>query len=302
MIILLIGKNGQLSSVLNKELSIMHKVFAVDRYRLCLSKITSLEKFIDQAKPDLIINTAAYNQVDQAEIEKDLAFEINALLPKFLSSKSQSLGIPIIHISTNYIFDGSKNSPYEEEDQANPLSVYGKTKWLGEEFVRNNPKHFILRTSWLFSSHSPSFLLTMLKLAHEKHTINIVSDQWGSPTSTKTLVGAIQEILNRLLYKKSPEIYGTYHVACNGKTNWYDYSIKILSVLESMGIKTLLKTDQVIPISHVDYYQKACRPNYSVLATMKYKNIFQSKLPDWDLEVERTILESSIRCFNSKLN
>ena len=291
MIILLIGKNGQLSSALNKELSITHKVFALDRYMLGLSMIASLEKFIDLVKPDLIINAAAYTQVDQAEIEKDLAFEINALLPKFLSNKAKSLDIPIIHISTNYIFDGVKNSSYEEDDQANPLSVYGKTKWLGEEFVRNNPKHFILRTSWLFSSHSSSFLLAMLKLAHEKPTINMVSDQWGTPTSTKTLVGAIQEILTRLSYQNSPEIYGTYHIACNGKTTWYDYSIKILSALESMGIKTLLKTDQVIPISHIDYFQKACRPNYSVLSTLKYRNIFKSNFPDWDSEVERTMLE-----------
>ena len=291
MIILLIGKNGQLSSALKKEISITHKVFAVDRYMLGLSKIASLEKFIDQVKPDLIINAAAYTQVDQAELEKDLAFEINALLPKFLSNKAQSLDIPIIHISTNYIFDGLKNNPYEEDDQVNPLSVYGKTKSLGEEFVRNNPKHFILRTSWLFSSHSPSFLMTMLKLAHEKHAINMVNDQSGSPTSTNTLVGAIQEILTRLSHQNRPEIYGTYHIACNGKTTWYDYSIKILSVLESMGVKTLLKKDQVIPISHVNYFQKACRPNYSVLATMKYRSIFKSKLPDWDSEVERTMLE-----------
>ena len=291
MIIFLIGKNGQLSSALNKELSITHKVFAVDRYMLSLSKIASLEQLIDHVKPDLIINAAAYTQVDQAEVKKDLAFEVNALLPKFLSDKAQSFDIPIIHISTNYIFDGSKNSSYEEDDQANPLSVYGKTKWLGEEFVRNNPKHFILRTSWLFSSYSPSFLLAMLKLAHERHTINMVSDQWGSPTSTKTLVSAIQEILTRLSYQNSPEIYGTYHVACNGKTTWYDYSIKILSVLESMGIRTLLKKDQVIPISHIDYSQKACRPNYSVLDTMKYRNVFKSKFPNWDSEVERTMLE-----------
>jgi dTDP-4-dehydrorhamnose reductase len=291
MIIFLIGKNGQLSSALNKELSITHKVFAVDRHMLGLSKIASLEKFIDQVKPDLIINAAAYTQVDQAEIEKDLAYEINGLLPKFLSNKAQSLDIPIIHISTNYIFDGSKNNPYEEDDQANPLSVYGQTKWLGEEFVRNNPKHFILRTSWLFSSHSPSFLMTMLKLAHEKYTISMVNDQWGSPTSTKTLVIAIEEILTRLSHQNRPEIYGTYHIACNGKTTWYECSIKILSVLESMRVKTLLKKDQVIPISHKDYSRKACRPNYSVLATMKFRNTFKSNLPDWDSEVERTMLE-----------
>jgi len=291
VIIFLVGKNGQLSSLLNKELSIMHKVFAVDRYMLALSKTTSLEKLIDQFKPDIIINAAAHTQVDQAEIEKNLAFEINALLPKFLSEKAQSLDIPIIHISTNYIFDGLKNSPYEENDQANPLSVYGKTKLLGEEFVRNNPKHFILRTSWLFSSHSPNFLITMLKLAKEKYTINMVNDQWSTPTSTKTLVSAIQDIMTQLSYQNAPEIYGTYHVTCNGKTNWYDYSIKILSVLESMGIKTLLKKDQVLPISYIDYYQKACRPNYSVLATTKYRKMFLSELPDWDSEVENLIFK-----------
>ena len=291
MIILLAGKNGQLSSALNKELSITHKVFAIDRYMLGLSMIASLEKFIDLVKPDLIINAAAYTQVDQAEIEKDLAFEINALLPKFLSDKAQSFDIPIIHISTNYIFDGSKNSPYKEDDQANPLSVYGKTKWLGEEFVRNNPKHFILRTSWLFSAHESSFLNTMLKITREKYTINMVNDHWGSPTSAKTLVDAIQKIITTLSCQNSPEIYGTYHVTCNGKTNWYDYLIKILSVLESMGIKTLLKKDEVIPISHTDYSRIVCRPNYSVLETMKYKNIFRSKFPDWDSEVENTILE-----------
>jgi len=291
MIIFLVGKNGQLSSALNKELSIMYKVFAVDRYLLGLSKIAYLEKLIDQVKPDLIINAAAYTQVDQAEIEKKIAFEINVLLPKFLGEKAQNLDIPIIHISTNYIFDGSKNSPYKEGDQANPLSVYGKTKWLGEEFVRNNPKHFILRTSWLFSSRNPSFLMTILKLAKEKYTINMVNDQWGSPTSTKTLVGAIQEIITRFSYQNSPDIYGTYHVTCNGKTNWYDYSIKILSVLESMGIKTLLKKDQVIPISYMNSSQKAFRPNYAVLETIKYRNNFMSELPNWDSEVENTIFE-----------
>ena len=291
MIIFLVGKNGQLSSALNKELSITHKVFAVDRYMLSLSKVASLEKFIDQVKPDLIINAAAYTQVDQAEIEKDLAFEINVLLPKFLSNKAQSLDIPIIHISTNYIFDGAKNSSYEEDDQVNPLSVYGQTKWLGEEFVRNHPKHFILRTSWLFSSHSRSFLVTMLKLAHEKHTINMVSDQWSKPTSTKTLVGAIQEILTQFSYPNRPEIYGTYHIACNGKTNWYDYSIKILSVLESMGIKTLLKKDQVIPISLKEYNRNSIRPLNSTLSTIKYCSSFNVGLPDWEDEIESTIYE-----------
>jgi dTDP-4-dehydrorhamnose reductase len=131
----------------------------------------------------------------------------------------------------------------------------------------------------------------MLKLAKEKYTINMVNDQWGTPTSTKTLVKVIQEIITRLSYQNLPEIYGTYHVTSNGKTTWYDYSVKILSALESMGIRTLLKTDQVIPISHIDYSQKACRPNYSVLATMKFRSIFKSKLPDWDSEVERTMLE-----------
>ena len=293
MKIFLTGKNGQLGHRLLEDLKKIHEVIATDRNTLDLLDTQLIEDSIYQVKPDVIINAAAYTNVDQAEKEKDLAYKINALAPEALSRAAKELDIPIIHISTDYVFDGTKERAYVEDDQVNPLSVYGMTKWEGEEFVRQHPKHFILRISWLFSSRGPSFLSTVLKLAKEKYTINMVNDQWGTPTSTKTLVKVIQEIITRLSCQNRPEIYGTYHVACNGKTTWYDYSIKILSVLESMGVKTLLRKDQVIPISHIDYSQNACRPNYSVLATMKFRNIFKSKLPDWDKEVESSILELS---------
>ena len=293
MKIFLTGKNGQLGHRLLEDLKKIHEVIATDRNTLDLLDTQLIEDSIYQVKPDVIINAAAYTNVDQAEKEKDLAYKINALAPEALSRAAKELDIPIIHISTDYVFDGTKERAYVEDDQVNPLSVYGMTKWEGEEFVRQHPKHFILRISWLFSSRGPSFLSTVLKLAKEKYTINMVNDQWGTPTSTKTLVKVIQEIITRLSCQNRPEIYGTYHVACNGKTTWYDYSIKILSVLESMGVKTLLRKDQVIPISHIDYSQNACRPNYSVLATMKFINIFKSKLPDWDKEVESSILELS---------
>jgi dTDP-4-dehydrorhamnose reductase len=131
----------------------------------------------------------------------------------------------------------------------------------------------------------------MLKLAHEKNTINMVNDQWSSPTSTKTLVIAIQEIVTRLSYQHSPEIYGTYHVACNGKTNWYDYSIKILSALNSLGIETLLRKENIFPVSSKEYFPKVLRPRYSVLATKKYSKTFMFEFPNWENEINATILE-----------
>ena len=291
MKIFLTGKNGQLGHRLEKDLKQIHEVIATDRDSLDLLDTQLIKDRVYQAKPDLIVNAAAYTNVDQAEKEKDLAYKINALAPEALSQAAKALDIPIIHISTDYVFDGTKERAYLEDDQVNPLSVYGMTKWQGEEFVRQAPKHFILRTSWLFSTRGPSFLNTMLKLAKEKYTINMVNDQWGTPTSTKTLVKVIQEIITRLSYQNLPEIYGTYHVTSNGKTNWYDYSIKILSIFESSKIKILLKKNKVIPISCKDYSQKACRPLYSVLETKKYRNMFLSEFPDWDKEVENIMQE-----------
>jgi len=198
MKIFLTGKSGQLGSKLEKDLISSHEVIATDRDTLNLIDVQIIKDTIHQIKPDLIINAAAYTDVDKAEKEKDLAYQINALAPQVLSKSAEDLNVPIIHISTDYIFDGLKKDAYEENDKANPLSVYGKTKWEGEEFVRQYSKHFILRTSWVFSSQGHNFLKTIIKLAQEKTALNVVDDQWGSPTTLKILSEAIQTIIQYL--------------------------------------------------------------------------------------------------------
>ena len=289
MKIFLTGKNGQLGYQLEHDLKKSHEVIAKDRNALDLINTQLIEDTIYQVKPDLIINTAAYTHVDKAEKEKDLAYQVNALAPKALSDSAKVLDIPIIHISTDYIFDGSKKIPYVEHDKANPLSVYGETKWKGEEFVRQNPKHFILRTSWVFSSIGQNFLKTIFKLAQEKNLLNVVDDQLGSPTSVKTISKAIQTIICHLENKNNFDAYGTYHVTSGGETNWYLYAKKILDTLEFLKIEFKLKKKDLHPISSSQYTQDAKRPKNSRMNTTKFKNTFMVEFPHWENEVENTV-------------
>lgn len=289
MKIFLTGKNGQLGYQLGCDLKKSHEVIATDRDTLDLKDTQSIEDKIYKIKPDLIINTAAYTNVDKAETEKDLAYEVNALGPKALTKAAKALDIPIIHISTDYIFDGSKKNSYEEEDEANPLSVYGKTKWQGEEFVRQYLKHFILRTSWVFSSQGNNFLKTIIKLAQEKISLNVVDDHWGTPTSVKTLSEAIQVIIKSFDKKNNLEVYGTYHVTSQGEANWYLYTRKILDVLESFKMELKLKKNEIHPIPSSKYPQDAVRPKNSRMNTTKFKNTFMLEFPQWENEVEDVI-------------
>jgi dTDP-4-dehydrorhamnose reductase len=291
MKIFLTGKNGQLGHRLEKDLNQIHEVIATDRNSLDLLDIHLIKDRIYQVKPYLIINAAAYTNVDQAEKEKDLAYKINALAPKTLSQAAKVLDIPIIHISTDYVFDGTKEGAYEEDDQANPLSVYGMTKWQGEEFVRQYPKHFILRTSWIFSSHGNNFLQSIFKLAQEKTALSVVDDQWGSPTSVNTLSKVIQIIIQYLDQKNNLDAYGTYHVTSDGETNWYSYAKKILDTLEFFKIELKLKKDYLNPISSDQYIQDAIRPKNSKMNTDKFKQIFMTDSPHWEQEINETVLQ-----------
>lgn len=291
MKIFLTGKNGQLGYRLEKDLKQIYEVVATDRDTLDLIDTQFIKETIHKVKPDLIINAAAYTNVDQAEKEKDLVYKVNALAPKALSEAAKALDIPIIQISTDYIFDGTKNGAYEEDDQPNPLSVYGITKWQGEEFVRQHPKHFILRTSWIFSSDGNNFLKSIFKLAQEKNSLNIIDDQWGSPTSVEILSKGIQIIIQYLDQKNNSDVYGTYHVTSDGKTNWYLYTRKILDTLESFKIELKLKKYNLHPISSAQHPQNATRPKNSKLNTNKFKKIFNAEFSHWEKEINETVLQ-----------
>ncbi len=286
MKIFLTGKNGQLGNRLDKDLKKIHDVIATDRNTLDLVDTQFIKDTIYKVKPDLIINAAAYTNVDQAEKEKDLAYKINALAPKALSQAAKALDIPIIHISTAYVFDGTKEGAYVEDDQVNPLSVYGITKWHGEEFVRQHPKHFILRTSWVFSCHGHNFLKKIIKLAQEKNSLSVVDDQWGSPTSVKILSDSIQAIIHKLQIKNNLDIYGTYHITSEGETNWYLYASQILDILEFSKVKLKLVACNVHPITSSKYPQDARRPKNSRMNTTKFRNIFMLKFPHWKNELK----------------
>ena len=289
MKIFLTGKNGQLGAKLEDDLKKSHEVIAMDQDALDLMDVKLTGDTIYKVNPDLIINAAAYTNVDKAEKDKDLAYKVNVVAPKTLSDLAKLLDIPIIHISTDYIFDGSKKDAYEEDDKANPLSVYGKTKWQGEEFVRQAPKHFILRTSWVFSPQGHNFLKTIFQLAQEKTSLSVVDDQWGSPTSVKILSEAIQSIIQHLVPQNNLDVYGTYHVTSDGETNWYLYARKILDILEHFKVELKLKKNNLHPIPSSQYPQDAMRPKNSRMNTSKFKNTFMVKFPHWEKELENAI-------------
>jgi len=291
MKILLTGKNGQVGFALHKKLMSLGEVIATGRHELDLGSPEAIRVFINKIKPDIIINPAAYTQVDKAESEMSLAHQINAIAPQILAEKASQLNIPIIHFSTDYVFDGLKNEPYVETDQTNPQSVYGQTKWKGEEAVRNHKKHIILRTSWVFSSHGQNFLKTILKLAQEKTSLNVVSNQQGTPTSSDVLAKVTYNIVKTVLNDSNFKDFGTYHLTSTGDTDWYRYACFIVDEAVGLGFKTSMTSKDIKPISSDAYSTLARRPMNSRLNITKIKKIFMLELPHWEEEVKRTLKE-----------
>jgi dTDP-4-dehydrorhamnose reductase len=289
MKILLTGKDGQVGFALHKKLASIGEIIATDRNELNLENSDAIRAFIEKIKPDMIINAASYTYVDKAESDIELAYKVNTEAPRVLAEKASQLNIPIIHFSTDYVFDGLKNEPYQETDQANPQSIYGETKWKGEEAVRQHKKHIILRTSWVFSYHGQNFLKTILKLIQEKSSLNIVSDQQGTPTSADVLAEVTYKIIKTILKKPNFEDFGTYHVALEGETNWYQYACFINDEALRLGLKTTMISQDIKSISSDEYSAAAKRPMNSRLDTTKIKNTFMLEFPDWKEEAVATL-------------
>ena len=291
MKILLTGKDGQVGFALHKKLASLGEVIATNRDMLDLSDPEAIRIFIDQTQPDIIINPAAYTKVDQAESEPELASQINAIAPQVLADKASELDIPIIHFSTDYVFDGLKNEPYLETDEVDPQSVYGQTKWQGEEAVRQYKKHIIFRTSWVFSSHGQNFLKTILKLIKEKTSLNVVSDQIGTPTSSEALADVTYKIVETIFNDPHFKDFGTYHMTLDNETNWYRYACFITDEAKRLGLQTLMTSKDIKPISSDAYPTLAKRPMNSRLDTTKIKKTFMLELPHWEEEVKRILKE-----------
>lgn len=281
--ILLTGGTGQLGRELKLDLSHLGSVWAPKRSEFDLSNLQTVRKKIQIYKPDLILNTAAFTNVEQAEAEPDLARIINAYAPKVMAEEANKLNITLIHISTDYVFDGKNKIPYCEVDKPNPLNVYGKTKLEGEKYIKIiHDKYLILRTGWVYSSTGgKNFYQTISKLLKQKKKINVVKDQIGSPTSVKFLSQKIIQIINQINLKQNNEKrWGLYHLTETEAMSWYQFALKIYKK-QAYDINTIKK--KIVPVDSKLYPSLVKRPKFSVLNTTRIEYNFGLNLKNLNI-------------------
>lgn len=284
--ILITGGSGQIGWELQTALEPLGNIFAPGRNGFDLTDFSQMQKTIEQVKPDIIVNAAAYTAVDQAENDEAAAYAVNAAAPAILAEAAASLGALFVHFSTDYVFDGSSDLPYHEDDKTNPLNVYGRTKLAGEKSVRELcPNHLILRTSWVYGSRGNNFLLTMLRLGAEKDVLRIIDDQHGAPTWCRSVGTMTAQILKGIAVQqeKGQPAWGTYHLTCSGQTTWYGFAKEIFSLAESKGADGdyRYKSLRLDPITTGEYPLPARRPCNSVLSNQKLRDAFGLAMPDW---------------------
>src|ERR671932_594705 len=303
--ILLTGCTGQLGQELQRTLAPLGEVIGVDRTRVDLNHATSIRQAITEVKPDLIINAAAYTAVDKAETETELAQAINAIAPKVMAEEAQQLGATLIHVSTDYVFDGGKNTPYTEDDVTNPLAVYGRTKLGGEEGIRQTcTNHLILRTAWVYGTNGQvNFVKTMLRLFAEREEVRVVADQVGTPTWACDIAEAIATLVTQLSLKPDRDAInqdllptGTYHFTNSGVASWYDFAVAIFEEAKELGFP--LKVQRIVPIQTSEYPTPAQRPAYSVLSGEKIKAVLGTHAPHWRQGLRQMLRE--FYCYTNK--
>lgn len=297
MKILLLGKNGQLGWELQRSLSVLGTLVALDRSEsnnLCgdLTQLSKLRQTIQLIKPDIIVNAAAYTAVDAAESDKDKAFLINHLAPKLIAEEAEKLNALFIHYSTDYVFNGKGTAYWNENDETAPLNVYGQSKLSGEQaIIASNCRYLIFRTSWVYAAKGNNFAKIMLKLAKDKTELSIISDQVGAPTSAELLADVTAQVITKSV--NMTDYSGTYHVAASGETTWFDYANFVFKVAAEKGVN--LSLTNVKPITTSEYPTPAERPFNSRLNTQKLCNTFSLTLPNWKQGVERMLTEIIIK-------
>ena len=287
MKILLLGREGQLGRALAGRLQSAGELTAWGRAELDFSDLQALRSKLKQLRPQLIVNAVAYTAVDRAQSEPALCHAINATAPAALAEIAQQIGAWLIHYSTDYVFDGGGTMPWRETDVTGPVNIYGMSKAQGEEWVRTRcERHLIFRTSWVYAAWGQNFLRSVVRLAAERESLAMVSDQIGVPTS----VALITEItMKALVALDQPDCAGTYHLAPTGETNWYDYTQRILSNLHAIGVPTKLSAPNVRPILSAQYPTPARRPLNSRLNTSKLRERFAIALPSWERDVQNAL-------------
>ncbi len=281
--ILVFGRIGQVGWELRHKLACLGEVTAIDYPEIDFSKPDSIRTAVRSAKPAVILNAAAYTAVDKAEGEPELASAINAKAPGVIAEEAKRLGILLVHYSTDYVFDGSKQSPYVETDAPNPINVYGKTKLEGDQAIQSvGSDHLILRTSWVYGTRGSNFLLTMLRLAQERAELQIVDDQIGAPTSSECIAQATANILAQILAPAGRGLdgrSGVYNLTSTGETSWYGFA-KALLTRSSSDFSFIVP--HLIPIKTCDFPRPAKRPANSCLSCQRLEQTFGVALPHWE--------------------
>ena len=296
--ILLLGKNGQVGWELQRTLSALGDLVSIGRPEADFSRPEILCELLNLHRPDVIVNAAAYTAVDKAESEPEPAFQINAEAVGVLAQEAARLNAWLVHYSTDYVFDGQKSSPYNEEDETCPLSVYGKSKREGENRIREyHPgRHLIFRTSWVYSARGANFAKTMLRLFKERDSLQIVADQIGAPTSAELIADVTALSLHRIfgaVAQDMPKFSGTYHLAASGCTSWHGYAEYLLELAQAGSMPLKANTIRLQPIATEAYPLPAVRPRNSRLDTTKLVDTFALCLPDWRYHVRRLMDELS---------
>ncbi len=283
---LITGASGQLGQSLLMQKNHLHELIAFNRAQLDITDADQLNAILEESKPDVVINLAAYTAVDQAETNIDATFAVNAEAVKNMAKITNRYQIPIIHLSTDYVFSGDKESPYVEADIPNPINVYGKSKLAGEIAIReHNSQHIIVRSSWVFSARGKNFLKTVLRLAEEKKEISIVSDQIGGPTCADDLASFLIVLLNQL-NKFSDSDWGVYHYCGTPYVSWFEFAQEIINQLDSKSLD--LPSIRIIPISSRQY-AGATRPANSRLNMEKTQVRFGDAPSDWRYKLKQLI-------------
>jgi dTDP-4-dehydrorhamnose reductase len=294
MKILLLGKNGQVGWELQRSLAPLGELIALDSSSgpLCgdLGDLGGLARTIRDVAPEVIVNAAAYTAVDKAESEPQGARTINALAPGVLAQEAEQTGAWLVHYSTDYVFDGSGDTPWLETDATAPLSVYGATKLEGERLIQQSGcRHLIFRTSWVYSARGGNFAKTMLRLARERDSLNVIDDQIGAPTGADLLADITAHAIRTALQQAT--VSGLYHLVAKGETSWHGYASFLIEFARSAGVELKVAPEAIMPVPTSAFPTPAKRPHNSRMDTAKLQGVFDLHPPEWQIGVERMLSE-----------
>jgi dTDP-4-dehydrorhamnose reductase len=293
MKILLIGGGGQVGFELQRALAPLGDIVIVDFPACDLADADSVRHCVLDTAPQMIVNAAAYTAVDKAESEPDLARAVNATAPAIIGETARQIGARVIHYSTDYVYDGSGSAPFREGDPTNPLGIYGASKRDGDvALAASDAPYFIFRTSWVFGAHGENFVKTILRLAAERTTINVVADQIGAPTSAALIADVTAQVIGQLPYRAASAVpSGVYHLTAGGETSWHGFAQVIVRGAVARGGELKLAPEAILPIATSGYPLPARRPANSRLDTTLLRQTFNLQLPTWQSGLDQVLAQ-----------